>query len=448
MKDKKISAIMIYENKHLDIDVYCKKLLETIDILIIIVCNPEYKSLKYIEEISASNLPRIVYHVSKVDHLHIFRALANSIRFFEITHHVFLPPNHVLDYTKEELEFLIQGSSNNHFYRLNWKPKGLRWMSSTLFSSINQIYGIILDNAKIQKIYSNLELGIPMMKTIKEWKSIFLDNIILSKHTQISSSNQPQVLLSNKSNSISEDKLEEASSHMINAAGAFDAEFHIQNLYLDLPAYHFIYDRYKPVDVLDLGCGIGGYIQSYQKWGADYVFGVEGFDPKEDFLVPDHFLQFDLTKPLDLGKTFDLVLCVEVIEHIESHESDNLLKSIASHARKVVVFSAGRPGQPGIGHVNCQPISFWIDKWRMLGWEPDPFISSVTRALATYHWFRRNLIVLTKIGEPKHNVKLVSNMIDPIETKQVKWTNQPPRIYANSLSEPLHELSRQDKTEI
>ena len=106
-----------------------------------------------------------------------------------------------------------------------------------------------------------------------------------------------------------------------------------------------------------------------------------------------------------------------------------------------MVFSAGRPGQPGVGHVNCQPISFWIDKWRMLGWEPDPFISSVARALATYHWFRRNLIVLTKIGEPKHNVKLVSNMIDPIETKQVKWTNQPPCTYINSLSEPMPLLS-------
>ena len=448
MNDKKISGILIYENEHLGIDDYCKKLLQTFDLLIIVVSNPDYKSLKYIEEISASNLPTIVYHVSKVDDLHIFRAIANSTRFFEITHHVFLPPDYILDCTKEELKFFIQGGSNNHFYRLNWKPKGLRWLFSSLFSSSNPIYGIILDNAKIQKIYSNLELGIPMKKTIKEWKSVSLDNVILSKHTQTSSPNQPQVFRPNKSNIISEEKLAKASSQKINAAGAFDAAFHLQNLYLDLPAFHFIYDRYKPVDVLDLGCGIGGYIQSYQKWGADYVFGVEGFDPKDAFLVPDHFLQFDLTKPLDLGKTFDLVLCVEVIEHIESHKSDNLLKSIASHARKVIVFSAGRPGQPGMGHVNCQPISFWIDKWRTLGWEPDPFISSVARALATYHWFRRNLIVLTKIGEPKHNAKLVSNLIDPIETKEVKWTNQPPRIYANSLSEPLHELSSQHNTEV
>jgi hypothetical protein len=59
---------------------------------------------------------------------------------------------------------------------------------------------------------------------------------------------------------------------------------------------------------------------------------------------------------------FDLAISVEVVEHLPSDAADRLVQSIAQSAN-AVVFGAAFIGQPGLGHINTRPHSYWAHKF-------------------------------------------------------------------------------------
>ena len=76
--------------------------------------------------------------------------------------------------------------------------------------------------------------------------------------------------------------------------------------------------RFNPKSVLDIGCGTGRALEFFLSKGLDVV-GIEGSAmARAKSLHPDRIIQCDLRKPVDLGRTFDLVWCFEVAEHIHS----------------------------------------------------------------------------------------------------------------------------------
>ena len=60
----------------------------------------------------------------------------------------------------------------------------------------------------------------------------------------------------------------------------------------------------------------------------------------------------------NLEPKFDLALCLEVGEHLESRAAKVLVEALAAHADEIV-FSAACPGQPGRHRVNCQWPGYW-----------------------------------------------------------------------------------------
>jgi SAM-dependent methyltransferase len=221
------------------------------------------------------------------------------------------------------------------------------------------------------------------------------------------------------------------------APGVLDPSFHTAEFYLDLPPFRYIADRYRPASVLDVGCGLGGYLVAFRLWGAREVQGVDGFEDTGAVLCGEAYTCHDLRRPLDLGRTFDLVICTEVVEHIAAGHEDSVLGTIARHARDLIVFSAAGPGQPGVGHVNCRPVDYWLAAWRRLGWEPDVFDSVAARSLGTYHWFRRNLVVLRPDGRERALEGFDRSDLASYESATVKWVAQPPAIHVYPLERPL-----------
>jgi hypothetical protein len=66
---------------------------------------------------------------------------------------------------------------------------------------------------------------------------------------------------------------------------------------------------------------------------------------------------------------FDLVSCVEVLEHIPAEQADAAVAAICSRSSRWVYFSAAQPGQGGPGHVNEQPLEYWRQKFVENGFE-------------------------------------------------------------------------------
>lgn len=109
-------------------------------------------------------------------------------------------------------------------------------------------------------------------------------------------------------------------------------------------------DLLAPRSVLDVGCGQGEWLEAF---GLDDSLGV-------DIAAPEGrgYVRHDLTEPLHLWRTFDLVLSLETAEHLPPESADVYVNSLVRHGG-TVVFSAAVPGQEGKGHVNCQPHEYW-----------------------------------------------------------------------------------------
>src|SRR6516165_10312118 len=105
--------------------------------------------------------------------------------------------------------------------------------------------------------------------------------------------------------------------------------------------------------VLDMGCGNAFLIARLAQLGRN-VAGIDGsihvLDWAPQDLVPNIRIA-DLTRPLRLGR-FDLVICVEVAEHLDAQFADTLVDSVCENSGGLVFFSAATVGQGGFFHVN------------------------------------------------------------------------------------------------
>ncbi len=121
--------------------------------------------------------------------------------------------------------------------------------------------------------------------------------------------------------------------------------------------------------VIDVGCGTGAWLAAFADRGVGDVLGVdqEAVPTASLRIPPERFTTVDLTDPPDVGRRFDLALCLEVGEHLPAETAAGLVRSLTSLA-PIVVFSAAVPGQGGAGHVNEQWPAFWAERFEAEGY--------------------------------------------------------------------------------
>lgn len=161
--------------------------------------------------------------------------------------------------------------------------------------------------------------------------------------------------------------------------------------------------------VLDVGCGRGAWLQIWQENGVSDLVGLDGSYVELDSfrIAPSSFLGHDITKPIDLKRKFDLVQSLEVAEHIDEKYADVLIDTITRHG-DFVLFSAAVPGQGGEHHVNEQPISYWVNKFKMRGYTAsDVFRPDLIGNSSVEPWYRNNLVLFVK-EDKFHNSELPS----------------------------------------
>ncbi|MBC8553077.1 MAG: class I SAM-dependent methyltransferase [Candidatus Brocadiales bacterium] len=121
---------------------------------------------------------------------------------------------------------------------------------------------------------------------------------------------------------------------------------------------------YKPTSILDIGCGSGKAIDYFLKQKISEVVGVEGSQLAiEHSEHPELIIKYNLNNELNLNRKFDLIYSFEFLEHIHPKYVDNLLRTFAHHS-DIVIVSAAQPGQGGLGHLNEQPMNYWINKFK------------------------------------------------------------------------------------
>ena len=130
----------------------------------------------------------------------------------------------------------------------------------------------------------------------------------------------------------------------------------------------YVFDLFDPSSLLDVGCANGSWLHVAKQLGVEDVFGMDGIEVEESikFLDSSEFLKHDLKEPIDLGRRFDMVISLEVAEHLPENSADSFVSTLVKHS-DIIVFSAAVPGQGGQFHINEQWPDYWQSKFENNG---------------------------------------------------------------------------------
>jgi SAM-dependent methyltransferase len=172
----------------------------------------------------------------------------------------------------------------------------------------------------------------------------------------------------------------------------------IHNLSAPREIVPLIMNQVSPATVLDVGCGTGTWLKIFEEHGVTDYFGVDGtYLDKTMLKIPvERFMAFDLTQPFLLQRKFDLVLSLEVAEHLDEKHADTHVQALVSHG-KAILFSAAIPGQGGQNHLNEQWPAYWQQKFAAYGF----YFHDVIRPRVWNNdkvdwWYRQNIFLVTK----------------------------------------------------
>lgn len=143
----------------------------------------------------------------------------------------------------------------------------------------------------------------------------------------------------------------------------------------------------KNVPILDLGCGHNFYSNVLKYAGYESV-GIDAVDFRGVDIVAD------ITKKLDKITIKANVISLEVGEHIPLELSDNYIDNVCKFGGDVIM-SWAIPGQAGVGHINCQPKEWVIEKMAKRGYKHDQQITNELREAVTgchCTWFQHTLM--------------------------------------------------------
>ena len=157
-------------------------------------------------------------------------------------------------------------------------------------------------------------------------------------------------------------------------------------------------ERFPVASVLDVGCGWGTWLSAFQEAGIASIHGVDGpwVAPEKLLIPPENFQSVDLEAPLpDLGP-FDLVVNLEVAEHLTEARAASFVDDLIRMAPRVL-FSAAIPGQGGDDHLNEQWQDYWTKLFTERGMVALDFLrDQVWLDPEVAWWYRQNLLVYVR----------------------------------------------------
>ena len=151
----------------------------------------------------------------------------------------------------------------------------------------------------------------------------------------------------------------------------------------------------KPTKTMDLGCGPGMFVYSLRDNDVDAV----GLDVDERVIGKEHLKYESMFEP---QSQYDLVSCIEVAEHIDTEMNDKIVESVCNTIKYKgkLIWSAAKPGQGGVGHINCQTKDFWSDKFTNGGLTRNFELENKLRAYLKegvyMGWFLQNFMIFDK----------------------------------------------------
>lgn len=154
----------------------------------------------------------------------------------------------------------------------------------------------------------------------------------------------------------------------------------------------------QPKRVIDVGCGLGNWLLVFKEHGVEDILGIDGdhVDVKMLKIPQECFLTHDLGKPLNLEQVFDLVVSLEVAEHLPSESAEQFVDTLVSLG-PAILFSAAIPYQPGNSHLNGQWPDYWISFFHQRGYQVfDCLRIKIWQNDNVAWWYSQNMFLFAK----------------------------------------------------
>lgn len=164
--------------------------------------------------------------------------------------------------------------------------------------------------------------------------------------------------------------------------------------------------------IADFGCGIGTWLYAARQFGVKQVKGIDGdYINRELLLIEENeFCPHDLEAPIALDEKFDLAISLECAEHLHESAAETFVDSICA-VSDVVLFSAAHVGQSGDGHINCQPISYWEQKFAARGYVRLEIRPYFRKDADIEVWYRENMSLYVKAEQAERIRNLLSDIV-------------------------------------
>jgi SAM-dependent methyltransferase len=156
-----------------------------------------------------------------------------------------------------------------------------------------------------------------------------------------------------------------------------------------------VMDIVHPESVVDVGCGLGVWLSIFKQNGVRDILGIDGGKiSKEDLKIPpESFVHSDLEHPLKIDRVFDLVVSLEVAEHISPENASVFVDSLTSLG-SIILFAAAIPFQGGVHHVNEQWPEYWIELFNKKGFLAiDCLRRKVWNTPGIAYWYKQNIFL-------------------------------------------------------
>jgi cyclopropane fatty-acyl-phospholipid synthase-like methyltransferase len=116
--------------------------------------------------------------------------------------------------------------------------------------------------------------------------------------------------------------------------------------------------------ILDYGCGIGLLLEALSNWGYKYIYGYDISEWAKSILRSKKIQTLENYSQ----ESFDVTICLDVLEHMDDNSIKQLLRSLHSHTLvvKIPVSVDGNNFYLPISrvdatHINCKTKQQWLE---------------------------------------------------------------------------------------
>jgi SAM-dependent methyltransferase len=168
----------------------------------------------------------------------------------------------------------------------------------------------------------------------------------------------------------------------------------------------------NPKSVVDIGCGLGTFLNVFKRMGVNDILGIDGpwVNKKmlNKYIAEEEFKEFNLEQEIKLDKKYDLVLSLEVAEHLKKDSADIFVKNLVNSGN-LILFSAAIPNQGGQNHINEQWLTFWEEKFLKHNY----IVHDIIRPIfwdnpEVFYWYKQNMVL---IAPENFDLKLSYNVL-------------------------------------